>query len=262
MVKDAEREKEDLASKMARYEALQKELCDLYLHVFDGPSEEFPEADRLKYQVHTVQSLHRQIQDTLETECRVSELLAKAEQAINACRETIQGPLKNIPGCDPYDRNLDILNTGPTMPEQDVLWRAQLSATTANDLTQEAKSLSPFVQLGDSLFAAITNLRKEREAAQRRANNAGTQLIEVDQTLEEAKLALTSHRAELLQGICREMEHSSTSDHPPSYHAISAPTEAFTAEAPPVPIPITPAQTQSPRPTAASVPVAGWGSSK
>ncbi|KAG5340050.1 hypothetical protein C0989_002986 [Termitomyces sp. Mn162] len=188
MNEEAKREKADLADKAIRYEALKKELSDLYMLVFD----EYPEDDRLEYQVQSTQALHEQIQDTLNAECHKI-------------------------------------------------------ASTASDLQQ-----------------AHDRLRAERDAAQRRANNAGNQLIEVADALETERLALASYRREIFLGISREEDHPSSPDQPPGYYAASAQLEASAAtEAPP---PQEPAELSnpvitSPQPTSStSSSPSRWGS--
>ncbi|KAG6810526.1 hypothetical protein H0H92_011472, partial [Tricholoma furcatifolium] len=136
---------------------------------------------------------------------------------------------------------------------------AQALARQTQDLCQQAQKLSPFVQsIGPlplaqglvlyffvvgkiSLAAAQLEqthraLRAERDAGQRRANNAGNQLIEVAETLEAERNALVSYRREVLLGISREA-NASTSDRPPSYDAAAASTSRPPpAESPSIPV--------------------------
>ncbi|KAG6910381.1 hypothetical protein DXG01_011096 [Tephrocybe rancida] len=95
IVKEAQHEKTDLSEKAIRYEALKKELSDLYVRIFDGPTEEYPEDDRLEYQVQSTQALHDQIQNTLNAECRACEILAHADRTMNACEAQVKEALAN-----------------------------------------------------------------------------------------------------------------------------------------------------------------------
>ncbi|KAH0579995.1 hypothetical protein H2248_002814 [Termitomyces sp. 'cryptogamus'] len=275
MNEEAKREKADLADKAIRYEALKKELSDLYMLVFDGPTEEYPEDDRLEYQVQSTQALHEQIQDTLNAECpQVKEALAHSQ------RDMWGGSRLNTV----WDRN--------------ALSLAQALARQADSLCQQARNVSPFVELigplkiaqgslvrdiffspdviseteyhnkiastASDLQQAHDRLRAERDAAQRRANNAGNQLIEVADALETERLALASYRREIFLGISREEDHPSSPDQPPGYYAASAQLEASAAtEAPP---PQEPAELPnpvitSPQPTSStSSSPSRWGS--
>ncbi|KAG6864605.1 hypothetical protein C0991_008283 [Blastosporella zonata] len=93
MVDEAQREKADLAEKVIRYDALNKQLSDLYKRVFDGPTEEYPEDDRLERQVQKTQALHDKIQNTLNAECRACEILAHADRTLNACEAQVKEAL-------------------------------------------------------------------------------------------------------------------------------------------------------------------------
>ncbi|KAG6810525.1 hypothetical protein H0H92_011471 [Tricholoma furcatifolium] len=93
LIEEAKREQANLEEKTARYESTRKELSDLYMRVFDGPTEEYPEDDRLEYQVQCTKTLHDKIQDTLNAECRACELLANADRIMNACEAQVKEAL-------------------------------------------------------------------------------------------------------------------------------------------------------------------------
>ncbi|KAG6889689.1 hypothetical protein C0995_015437 [Termitomyces sp. Mi166 len=233
MAEEAKREKADLAEKVVRYEALKKELADLYMQVFD----EYPEDDRLEYQVQSTQALHDQIQDTLNAECRVCEILAHADRTMNACEAQVKEALTHSQ-------------------------RAQALAKQTESLCKQARNVSPFVEsIGPLKIAQGV----EWDAAQRRADNAGNQLIEVAQTLETERLVLASYRKEVFQRISREEEHSTLSDQPPGYSTASAQSEASAASGAPLaqePVEFSRSMTASPQPMSSTIssPPPRWGS--
>jgi hypothetical protein len=104
----------ELGAKAIQFESLKKELSDLYSRIFDGPtigmlcgstwgrlrrliafkrSPEFPEDDRLEYRLRTSQSMHDQIQSTLNSECQAAEILARADRTMDGCRSKMQEAL-------------------------------------------------------------------------------------------------------------------------------------------------------------------------
>jgi len=98
------------------------------------------------------------------------------------------------------------------------------------------------VQLTEKIAASAADLQRvhsrlkaERDAAQRRADNAGAQLIEVSQTLEQDRIALDSFRRQTFETISQGGGTPST-DQPPSYGTtvsiISGQTLAATAAPP------------------------------
>ncbi|KAF5375425.1 hypothetical protein D9615_007935 [Tricholomella constricta] len=258
---EAKQVQAELSDKAQRYEALKQELSVLYLQIFDGPTQDFPEDDRLEYQLQSSQTLHDQVQSTLNIECQAAEILARADRTITACKAKVQEAL----GYSQWDMwggggMSDVM-------ERNALSMAQSLAKQTEMLCRQAQSISPFVNpvgrleiaqgslmsdvFFDNIFTdmafhrkitasaadlerAHSRLKAERDAAQKRANNAGTQLIEVSQTLEADRIALDSFRRETFQRVSQERGTPPSTDRPPSYRTASVVSgEAPTIERPP-----------------------------
>ncbi|KAH0579996.1 hypothetical protein H2248_002814 [Termitomyces sp. 'cryptogamus'] len=155
MNEEAKREKADLADKAIRYEALKKELSDLYMLVFDGPTEEYPEDDRLEYQVQSTQALHEQIQDTLNAECRACEILAHADRTMNDCEAQVKEALAHS------QRDMWGGSRLNTVWDRNALSLAQALARQADSLCQQARNVSPFVELIGPLKIAQGSLVRD-----------------------------------------------------------------------------------------------------
>ncbi|KAG5653550.1 hypothetical protein H0H81_012359 [Sphagnurus paluster] len=114
MLEEAEQVRAELSEKAQRHATLKTQLSDLYLQIFDGPTEgtayvpsietenkltqrahlvDFPEDDRLEYELQTTQTLHDQVQSTLNAECQAAEILTRADKTINACKGKVNEAL-------------------------------------------------------------------------------------------------------------------------------------------------------------------------
>ncbi|RDB17640.1 hypothetical protein Hypma_001089 [Hypsizygus marmoreus] len=259
MLREAKQVQTDLAKKLSKYESLKRDLGNLYDQVFEGPTEDFPEDDRLEYQLHSSQVLHDQIQSTLNAECQAAEILSRADRTMSACEAKMQEAL----GYSQWD----MWGGGgmSDMMERNALSVAQSYANQTEMLCRQAQNASPFVRpIGhlqvaqgslmsdvffDNIFTdmafhrkiqaaaaeltrAHSRLRAERDAANKRANTAGTQLIEAARALEDNRAALTSFRRGTFQAACAQ--DPSLTQRPPSYDAAS------TTNRPPPPPPLSP----------------------
>ncbi|KAF8064293.1 hypothetical protein FPV67DRAFT_1504321 [Lyophyllum atratum] len=260
MLSEAKQATVELSEKGVQYEALKKELSDLYLRIFDGPTEDFPEDDMLESQLRSSQTLHDEIQRTLNAECQAAEILARADRSMSACKARVNGAL----GYSQWD----MFGGGgmADMMERSALGKAQTLAGQTEMLCRQAQQASPFVKpIGrvaiaqgslmsdvffDNIFTDMAfhqkivvsaaelervhrRLTAERDAAQRRANTAGAQLVEVSQNLERDRMALDSFRAETFERISQE-RGTPFSDRPPSYRTASvASGETSITETPP-----------------------------
>ncbi|KAG6833398.1 hypothetical protein H0H87_007383 [Tephrocybe sp. NHM501043] len=137
MLDEAEREKADLMEKATHHDGLKQEISALYRQVFDGPTEEYPEDDRLEHQVHSTQALYDKIQNTLNAECRACEILAQADRTMNACEVQIKDALAHSQRA--WIRYHDVW-------ERNALSLAQATARQTQDLCQQARNVSPLVE--------------------------------------------------------------------------------------------------------------------
>jgi len=83
----------DLNNKAMRHESAQAELHALYGRVFDGPTQSFPEDDRLEYDLIAAIKRHEQAQAKLNAESQAAELLARAVKAMDLCQQNVQEAL-------------------------------------------------------------------------------------------------------------------------------------------------------------------------
>lgn len=300
MLSEAKQVEVELSEKAVHYESLKKELSNLYLRIFDGPTEEFPEDDMLESQLRSSQALYDEVQRTLNAECQAAEILARADRSLSACVDRVNEALK-YSQIDMWGRSHGMAD----MLERSALGSAQTLASQAEMLCRQAQNASPFVRpIGrvaiaqgslmsdvffDNIFTdmafhqkiaasaadldhAYSRLKTERIAVQQRADNAGAQLLETSQTLEQARIALDSFRRKTFERIFREGAEPS-SDQPPSYGTVPAitgqppATAAPPAEVQPMAGQVAPPSTPPgslPEPGASTLPVPivppNWGS--
>ncbi|PPR05094.1 hypothetical protein CVT24_010081 [Panaeolus cyanescens] len=140
MLDEAKRVLEDLKDKETKFESAKLELEALYGRVFDGPSEAFPEDDRLEYEMHEAQKSHDEAQARLNAESRAAELLARAARSMDACQQSVQEAL----GYSRYDMWGG--GTMADMMERNALRNAQMQASQVEVLVDQAMRLSPNVK--------------------------------------------------------------------------------------------------------------------
>ncbi|KDR78264.1 hypothetical protein GALMADRAFT_119275 [Galerina marginata CBS 339.88] len=236
----------DLTDKGTRYESAQAELKVLYERVFDGPSEAFPEDDRLEYDVVDAVRKHEQLQEILNSESRAAELLARASKAMDYCQKSMQEALG-------YSR-YDMWGGGnmADMMERSALRQAQTNASQAEMLVNQAMRVSSAVQpvgrvniaqgsivsdiFFDNIFTdmafhnqikqsaaqvllANQRLKAEKDAARRRADGAGAQLLRAAEILDSRRKTLDNFRRATFESY---IAHNPP---PPSYdHVTTSPT--------------------------------------
>ncbi|KAF9458705.1 hypothetical protein BDZ94DRAFT_1313034 [Collybia nuda] len=264
MLAEARELNASLSEKAIQFESLKKELFDLYTRIFDGPTAEFPDDDRLEYHFQTSQSLHDQVQKTLNAECQAAEILTRADRTMAACQTKMQEAL----GYSQWDMwggggMSDIM-------ERNSLSTAQSLAAQVEMLCLQARNVSPFVEpigrlsvaqgslMSDVFFDNIftdmafhrkiqdsatdlarvhTRLKAQRDAAIHRADTAGSQLIEASQSLEESRKALYDFREATFQRVVAEQRDPNFPERPPSYHSPeSLPTEPTATRTIPEPL--------------------------
>ncbi|KAF4611627.1 hypothetical protein D9613_003902 [Agrocybe pediades] len=261
---------EELNNKQMIYESAQAELQALYARVFDGPSEAFPEDDRLEYDLNAIIKQHEQAQSTLNSESRAAELLARAAKAMEFCQKNMQEALS-------YSR-YDMWGGGSMadMMERNALRNAQANASQVEMLVDQAMRVSPAVQpvgrvniaqgsivsdvFFDNIFTdmafhnkikqsaaqvllATQRVRAEVEAARRRADAAGEQLVRIGRTLDSKRQELDNFRRATFES------YAAQNPPPPSYDVVTGPGAAPTFPQPNIGQP-----PQEPRPEIVSSP--------
>ncbi|KAH9477103.1 hypothetical protein JR316_0011019 [Psilocybe cubensis] len=232
----------DLQQKQMLYESAQAELQALYARVFDGPSEAFPEDDRLEYDLETVKRQYGEIQANLNAESRAAELLARAAKAMDLCQKNMQEAL----GYSRYDMWGG--GTMADMMERNALRNAQSNAFQVEMLVDQAVRESPAVQpvgrvniaqgsivsdvFFDNIFTdmafhnkikqsaaqvllANQRLKIEVDAARRRADAAGARLMRVAETLDARRRELDSFRRATFES------YAAQNPPPPSYDVVT-----------------------------------------
>ncbi|KAF6749756.1 hypothetical protein DFP72DRAFT_912640 [Ephemerocybe angulata] len=186
LLKEARSVKEELTAKTKRYESIKSEIESLYARVFEGPSESFPEEDRLEYDP--------------------AELLARAVVSMDKCQASVKEALS-------YSRYgvqmLTFQRSVADMMERNALTNATAQADQAQNFVEQARRINPVVQsvghvniasgslmsdvFFDNIFTdmafhdkikksaaqvLLTNnrLKQERDAALQRADVAGRTL--------------------------------------------------------------------------------------
>ncbi|KAF9464289.1 hypothetical protein BDZ94DRAFT_1256766 [Collybia nuda] len=235
----------DLTSKAVRLESLRKELTDLYDQIFNGPTAEFPEDDRLETHVEVSQGLCDHIQRTLESERQAGNILEKADRTMLECRGRIQKAL----GHSEY--HMWVGGDNSTRKKRKALSAAQTLARQVETLCLRAQTVSPLVQpIGplyiaqrsyisdmffDNIFSSITfhgkiknsiadlarlhtRLKVQKDAATHRADVANSQLIAESRSLGEYRKALYDLRHETFQRIVSG-RGIIPAERPPSYYS-------------------------------------------
>jgi len=121
LLNEARDELTKLNEKEQQLHSTKAELRALYGRVFDGPTESFPEDDRLEYDLHAAEKHHDQLQAALNSESRAAEILARAVRYMDAC----QGSMQEALGYSRYD-----MWGGTSMA--DMMERNALSVAQAN----------------------------------------------------------------------------------------------------------------------------------
>ncbi|KJA24967.1 hypothetical protein HYPSUDRAFT_65266 [Hypholoma sublateritium FD-334 SS-4] len=258
----------DLKDKNTIYESAQAELQALYHRVFDGPSESFPEDDKLEYDLDEVIKQHQKILEQMNVECRATELLARASREMDNCQKSMQEAL----GYSRYD-----MWGGGTMTdllERNALASAQTYASQVEMLVDQAMRMSPAVQpvgrvniakgsivsdvLFDNFFTDLNfhnkikqsaaqvlianqRLKAERDAARRRAESIGSQLNYSANKLDHCRQELANFRRATFES------YAAQNPPPPSYDIVASepraplvpPSPAPLAMSPPPPFPVT-----------------------
>ncbi|KIM41869.1 hypothetical protein M413DRAFT_27430 [Hebeloma cylindrosporum] len=253
----------DLTAKETKYESARAELDALYHRVFDGPTEAFPEDDRLEYELMDAVKRHERIQAALNSESKAAELLARAVKSMEFTQKAMQEAVI-------YSRH-DMWGGGTLgdMLERNALRNAQANASQAEFLVDQARKFSPAVQpvgrvsiaqgsivsdvFFDNIFTdiafhsnidhlnhkikqsaaqvllATNRLKVERESARRRQEAAGARVIQLAKILNDRRRELDDFRRATFESYAAEHPP------PPSYDAITSPVP--TASSPPFPEP-------------------------
>jgi hypothetical protein len=288
LLQEAEGVLADLARKQGLFESAQVELNALYGRIFDGPSEAFPEDDRLEYALIEATKVHDNIQQQLNAESRATELLSRAVQQMEMCQKSMNVALS-------YSQ-YDMWGGGTfsDMMERNALHDAQVNASQVEILVGQAMHASRAVQpvgrvdiaqgsivsdvFFDNIFTdmafhskikqsaaqvllATNRLRQERDAAGSRANQVGQSLNAAGDKLDRCRKELYNFRRATFES------YAAQNPPPPDYAVVTseqtaAPKGAVSMPAPSVPM-ADPGIGQS-NPAPANVPLPGllpnWGS--
>ncbi|KAJ7153434.1 hypothetical protein C8R43DRAFT_885487 [Mycena crocata] len=130
----------DLQGKEERYKLTKQDLADLYRKIFDGPTQAYPEDDRLEQQLAQVQGRYNAIQGFLNQESQAVNLLKLANSTLIQCSSKMQEALS-------YSQ-FDMFGGGGVadMMERNALSAAEGLSNQAATLVQQAMFASPQVQ--------------------------------------------------------------------------------------------------------------------
>jgi hypothetical protein len=82
-----------LQEKLDRHNKAKQDLAALYSKIFDGPTQAYPEDDRLEYQLQQAQARYNEIQEALNRESRAASLLQSANASLLTCNSKMQEAL-------------------------------------------------------------------------------------------------------------------------------------------------------------------------
>ncbi|KAF9484155.1 hypothetical protein BDN70DRAFT_872854 [Pholiota conissans] len=278
-LKEAQAVMADLNEKRTLYESAQAELQALYQRVFDGPTESFPEDDKLEYDLDIAFRNHEKILGQVNAESRAAELLARACLVMDSCQKSMQEAL----GYSRYDMWGG--GTLTDMMERNALANAQTYASQVETLVDQAVYLSPAVKpvgrvniargsivsdvFFDNIFTDLNfynkikqsaaqvllaneRLRAERDTARRRVEEVGSQLNRSADILDRCRSELDAFRRATFESYAAQHPP------PPSYDVV---TTAAAPQPPPPPAasppPAFPAPSGPPPASSAIVDVAG-----
>ncbi|KAJ7835928.1 hypothetical protein B0H14DRAFT_2795067 [Mycena olivaceomarginata] len=93
MIAEAKSVRLDLQEKLDRHDKAMRDLAALYSKIFDGPTQAYPEDDRLEYQLQQAQARYNEIQEALNRESRAASLLQSANASLLTCNSKMQEAL-------------------------------------------------------------------------------------------------------------------------------------------------------------------------
>ncbi|KAF5329452.1 hypothetical protein D9619_009108 [Psilocybe cf. subviscida] len=261
LLQEAEQVLADLTRKQELYESAQAELNALYNRIFDGPSEGFPEDDRLEYALMEATKVHDNIQQQLNAESRATELLSRAVQQMEMCQKNMNVALS-------YSQ-YDMWGGGTMadMMERNALRDAQVNASQVETLVDQAMHASRAVQpvgrvdiargsimsdvFFDNIFTdmafhtrikqsaaqvllATNRLRQERDAAGSRANQAGQILNAAGDKLDRCRRELYNFRRATFES------YAAQNPPPPDYDVVTSERNAAPKAGVSMPVPSAP----------------------
>ncbi|KAJ2913747.1 hypothetical protein MD484_g6666, partial [Candolleomyces efflorescens] len=255
LLTEARSVREELVDKSKKYESFKAELDSLYSRIFDGPSESFPEEDRLEYDAHAADKQHQQAQTLLNTESQAAELLSRAVTHMERCQVNVKEAL----GYSEFD--LWSSGSMADLMERNALTNAKAQASQAQGFVEQARRVNPIIppllqvdiasgswatdvlfdnpftdyafhekikRSGAQVLLATNRLKEERQAAVQRAEYAGQQVEGTAQRLENTRKELFQLRKALFESV------ASNAPRPPSYDkVIGAPPTVPPKDSPP-----------------------------
>ncbi|KAJ3516995.1 hypothetical protein NLJ89_g767 [Agrocybe chaxingu] len=84
----------DLVDKQTLYESAKTALQVLYHSIFDGPTEDFPEEDRIEDALNAAIRRHEDLEKQVKSERRAAELLERAAVCMGSCHGYVQEALR------------------------------------------------------------------------------------------------------------------------------------------------------------------------
>ncbi|KAJ7148511.1 hypothetical protein C8R43DRAFT_520188 [Mycena crocata] len=141
MIAEAKTARVDLQKKAERHARSKHDLSQLYSQIFDGPTQAYPEDDRLESELQLVQGRYNEIQNVLNRESQALSLLRAADAALLSCKAQMAEALDAS--------QWDILGGGAVndaLFERGALRTAQDNAMQAATYVQQAMLVSPQVQ--------------------------------------------------------------------------------------------------------------------
>ncbi|TEB33771.1 hypothetical protein FA13DRAFT_111992 [Coprinellus micaceus] len=259
LLAEARSTEEELVNKGKTKDNVEREIHALYNRVFEGPSESFPEEDKLEYEVNEAHKQHERAQSAVNMESLAAELLSRSTQSMERCLASVKEALS-------YSR-YDMWGGGTMadMMERNALTNATAQASQAESFAEQAHRVNPVVQpvgrvqiaqgslmsdvFFDNIFTdmafhdkikrsaaqvllSLNRLKQERDAALQRADVAGRNISQAHQRLEDKRKELFYLRKALFESI------ASTATRPPSYDKVTQATAVATSAPSPSPGPM------------------------
>ncbi|KAJ7699331.1 hypothetical protein B0H17DRAFT_307243 [Mycena rosella] len=258
MITEAKNVQVDLQGKAERYRLTKEDLAELYSKIFDGPTEAYPEDDRLEYQLQVAQGRYNEIQGFLNRESQALHLLQTASGALSSCYSKIQ-EAHNYSQWDMFGGGAmsDMMERNALSAAENL---AMQTATYVQQATLASPNVNPIGQINiahgsiisdvifDNIFtdmafhekikasqrnveAVQLNLRNELHAAMGRTGAIGADLSEAADALTRARGVLDGFRRSVFESLSGNIPAL------PAYSAPASPSPSHSDTPVTMPIP-------------------------
>lgn len=228
LLKESRNKLRNLSGKEQQLLSLKAELSVVYARVFDGPTESFPEDDRLEDALHAAEKPHNEIQAKFNSESRAADLLATAVGCMDRCQSSMQAALKYSTKIH-YGSDISgsLHRSVAESKLEYALKSAQGDASQIDQFISKAIRASPLVkpvtqvhiplyedridQLNTEVIRCNQELKTELSNARLRVEAVGKKLEEASRTLDRCRQELHEFRKATFENYINYAKASSPS---------------------------------------------------